>query len=765
MFEHKKISRLNDFFTELAGRQEKGVFFYRINGFNDEISQFIQKYYEAARASGVIIEGKIPNPTESNLAYYQEIMGMNFQMSLGFITASLKKWLPRMNDFQRSNVAVSIYDSLDSLQKAGKNENMLKNAYIKFMCWLYYKFERIVNQLGENKIPKILYEGEVSNYELMLISVLSNAGCDVVLLQYHGDQSYLKIDPGSVLSDVLSIPDMKIFPETFNLKWIQNEIRSNMNRERLYGKKPEVQNCTNAWIEGKGLDDVKRSIGSRGDDPKFFYNCFCRINGVEDKLTYINDLYQFQLELKSDKRRIVVVNETIPPPTMDEIRAVNGKNYAREDQMMIDLSGSLQYTANLLLQRLMIKAFIDIILEESKRPGMNLNRLKNKAVYLVCWMKRYQKDLFCNWKMPDISCFIYMGGCKNENEAMFLKLLARLPIDVLILNPNRNQKCCLEDKVLYERNFIESMEVHRFPQENSDVHMGTAAYHAERELDTLMYQDSGIYRSHQYKKAVSVILQTMYEEIALLWKQELKYRPNFSTVNDIVNIPVIFAKISGVKDGLIPQYWSGIKELIDEDTLVIRNVPFIEHTAPNPMKVYAAEFFKNGKVQKAKIKSHPKYQYSFLREEIQDYILDKLQLMIEQKLIRGTYENGTEYTIISMVLNLQKDILRMIQKFDFTKKNPKVIYINTKEIIISLEDTILVTFLSLAGFDVVFFVPTGYENVEKYFNRPLMEEHQIGEYVYDLQVPDFTAVSSSTRLSSWREKIFNKKARIPPRVN
>ena len=126
----------------------------------------------------MVIEGKIPNPDEGNLAYYNEIMGMDFQMSMDFIHVSLRKWLPRMNEFQRQNVAASIYDSLDSLRKAGKTENMLRNAYIKFMCWLYYKFERIVNQLGENHIPKILYEGQISNYELMLISILSNAGCD-----------------------------------------------------------------------------------------------------------------------------------------------------------------------------------------------------------------------------------------------------------------------------------------------------------------------------------------------------------------------------------------------------------------------------------------------------------------------------------------------------------------------------------------------------------------------------------------------------------
>ena len=72
--------------------------------------------------------------------------------------------------------------------------------------------------------------------------------------------------------------------------------------------------------------------------------------------------------------------------------------------------------------------------------------------------------------------------------------------------------------------------------------MGTAAYHAERELDTLMYQDSGLYRNQQYQRADIINLQTMYEEIRLLWNEEVKYRPNFSTTESIVNIPVIFAK-------------------------------------------------------------------------------------------------------------------------------------------------------------------------------------------------------------------------------
>lgn len=755
MFEHRKIQELDDFFKGLDCRREKGVYFYRINGYNEEVARFIRKYYEAARLKGVILEGKIPNPDEGNLSYYQEIMGTGFQMSMGFFLTSLKKWLPRMRDAQRGQVAAAIYDALDSLRRAGKNENMLKNAYIKFMCWLYYRFERIVNALGENEVPKILYEGNISNYELMLVSILSNAGCDAVLLQYHGDQGYRKIDTETALSEELLLPGMQAFPETFNLRWVREQIQEEKNAERLYGRKPEVVNCTNAWITGAGMEDVEKPAAVRGDRPEFYYNCFFRISGVEDKLTCLNEWYQFYLRMKNEGRKIVITEQTISQPGMDEIAGIHRKNYQRQDQMLMDLSANIKYSANIELQRIMTKAFLDIMLDEAKLPGMNLNRLTNKAVYLLCWLKRYQTKLFVNWKMPEIGCFIHMGGCKNENEALFLRFLARLPVDVLILNPNQNVPCCLKDSLLYEIHYPESLSAERFPQENTDIQIGTTAYHAERELDALMYQDSGMYRNQQYQKAGTVNLKTMYEEIPLLWKEELKYRPNFSTVNDTVNIPVLFAKVSGVRDRQVQRYWSDIKALVTEDTFVIKAAPFLHSMDENPMRAHATEFFRNGKVQKAKIKAHRDYAYGVLREEIQEHMLDKLQLLIDKKLIKGTFENGTEYTIVATVLNLPRELVRLIQKFDFTKRNPKLIYLNTGEKVISLEDTILTAFLSLVGFDVVFFVPTGYQSVEKYFNRKLMDEHQIGDYMYDLQVPDFDRISLNTR-PGWRDKFFKR---------
>ncbi len=815
MFLHTKIQNLDDFFKTKSERRGDLVYFYRINGYTEEIGRFIRSYYEQARKAGVIIEGKLPNPDEKNLSYYQEIMGMDFQLDAGFINASLKKWLPRMNDCQRKNVADSIYDSLSSMHGAGKTEHMLKNAYIKFMCWLYYKFERIVNQLGGETIPKILYEGSITNYELMLISILSNAGCDVVLLQVQGDEAYRKLDALSALSDEFRPAGLQPFPDSFSLKQVREQIQEEMNQARLYGRMPSRVSCTNAWIGtggtgvqtapgsgetgtmGTGLShgvfypmqespdgtraglsrgiqnpmqespdetgtDMKilseflKSSSARGSDSRFFYNSFIRINGVLDKLTYANELYQFHLKLKNTGRRLVIVNERIERPSMDEITAIHRSSYAKLDQLVLDLQSNIKYTASIELQRMMVKAFVDVILAESKKAGSSLNKLTNKAVYLLSWLRRYQEGLFSGWKEPETGCFIYMGGCRDENEALFLRMLARMPVDVLILCPNLEQKCCLTDSTLYEIHYSESLAMRTFPQENADVHIGTAAYHAERELDDLMYRDSGIYRSNQYEKANALILQTMYEEIKILWNEEVKYRPNFGTMGDVVNIPVIFAKVSGVKDADVSGYWRSVRELVNEDTFVIKKAPLIEPASANPMKAYAPEFLKNGRLMKAKIKSHPSYPYGFLREEMQDYILDKLQALIDQKLIRGTFENGTEYAIVAAVLNLPKELVRLIQKFDFTKKNPKCVYIHTTEEMISLEDTILMAFLNLAGFDVVFFVPTGYQNVEKYFNRKIMDEHQIGEYVYDLRVPNLEGFSGGTR-QRWRDRIFKRR--------
>lgn len=904
LFKHIKIQSLDDFFIPLSGRSEKGIYFYRFNKTSDIIDEFIYKYYNAARKSGVVIDGKIGNPTESNLSYYQEIMGMDFQMSMGFISDSLKKWLPRMRAIQRENIAGAIYDVLDGLRRSGKNENILKNAYIKFMCWLYYKFEGVVEQMNGENIPKIFFVGDIVGYEFMLINILADAGCDVVFVQPHGDVSYLKVDENleksfeyvgengaaeqNMVREFAADFSIKSMLENHDFKAqrengqgtvssqaeiqrvkshgmggsqvdVQNiqrqesgipqaggkSTKSLQNKKSLNikvqsteadninsmadrgGSQPKMsykvstRNCTNVWIEGNGLDDFLQPAGVRkdrfrklyenerrtekvnnienaqnlhirnaekvnnvenaqnlhnirniennlgngmfsadnaqgygADKDKIFFNCYVRINGVWDKLTYENELYQFYLSLKAMKRNVVVISELIPKPDVDEIAKIRRENYRDVFQLVKGLELNINFTENPIVSEFLINSFEDTVYGEADRlgTGANINKILNKAVYLLCFINRYQTQVFKNFSYDNIPCFIYMGGCNDENEAMFMHFLARTPIDVLILCPNRAERCRLEDNILYDINYDEQLAIDKFPIQNSGLHIGTAAYHAERELDTLMYNDDTIFRDKQYDKARTVSLQTMDREIKILWETEIKYRPGFSTVDGFVNIPVIFSKFSGVKDGNVREYMIMLKKLMTPETVVVDKVPNILSTDANPIKEYATEFFKNGRLHRDKIKKSRAYRYGFLRDEMQDYILDKLEFLIAQKYIKGTFENGTEYTIVSVALNLPKEVTRLLQAFDFTKKNPKLLYINTSDELISLEDTIYLTFLHLLGFDVALFVPTGY-NMEKYFNLKLMEEHQLGDYIYDIQIPDWESIPLSLH-TSWRDRLF-----------
>lgn len=735
MFKNINLLSLNDFFLSLNNRKGNFVFFYRFNGISNDIMGFIKQYYMSARQNGVIIDGRIPNPTPENLNYLSEMLGSDFMLDKAFLDNKLKKWLPRMSDSQRNNICSAIFSTFEDMLKAGKNQNIIKNVYIKYMCWLYYKFERIVGQLGADNMPKILYFGDISQYELQLLTALSRAGADIVLLNSSGEQNYLKLDPQSAFSTLYNINSG--FPQDFSLKQIQKSISDDQNRQRIFGENPNLKPCTNAWLEKPELNEILKT--NRGDNKEFFYNAFIVQYGVEDTLLFSSDMCAFYQNLKN--RNLLVINNQLTPPSTDEINTVKRTNYQNIEQLASHLSQNISYPNNKELEKIMKKAFIDILLNSQKEN--TIQKLTSKAVYLLCWLKRYQKDLFTNWNVNSPSAvFILFHPSPSANEELFLNFLSHLPVDVLVIMPDLSQSFTFSGENLLEIRYTNSVSVTAFPSAPAKMKVSTAAYQAEREMDTLLYSDSGMYRDKQHTKADIVTLQTMYEEIFILWEQELKYRTGFSANGESVSMPVLFSKVSGVKNGSVSDYWLNIKKLITPNTIVINSLPWV--SSFSPMKQFATQFLQNGKLQKNKIKSHKNYPYTILRNEMQEHLLDKIQIMLDEKLIRGTYQNGTEYTIIATALNLDKHLLRIIQQFDFTKKNPKLLFILTGEKTFSLEESIMVCFLHLIGFDILFFVPTGYQCIEQHFNQQIINEYQIGDYIYDLPVPNFNDVNEGT---------------------
>ncbi len=749
-----KVNTLRDFFSEKEKRPDEAVFFERICEYNKEIHIFLREYYAAAKAGGVVIEEGLKNPISSQLSYYTEVLGTDFRLDKGFIRQQLGSWLPRIDDRRRDDLSDAIAEVLVGLRNAGKNDNALKNAYIKIMCWLYYRAEPLFSYMGRADTPKILYDGMLSQHGLLLLHILSVCGCDIVLLELQGDADYLKLDPESKYSHLFRSEGMKEFPAGFGIETIRKDLQEAQERERLLGPAPQYGPSTNTWLTGDAFQDVQKDPQFRGDDPKRFYNAFCRVRGVEDKADYESKLYKFHLELKKRGRKILILNDAIPTPSVEEIANIHRGNYRSAEQIAAGLAANIQVRGKPELERLLRRAFIEMIMGEGEKENLKLGRLSTSAVYLLCWLERYRSALFADWQMPDVSCFIYLGGCRDENEALFCRFLAKLPVDVLILNPDLNRTCCLADPLLFEKSEAKSLRLEKYPEEGAGLRLGTTAFHAEQDLDSMMYGDTGIYRNRQFSRASVVTLRTMYEEIQILWNQELKFRPNFDTQDDQVILPVICAKVSGVKERDVSAYWAGVKTLMTPETLVF-TYPRTRTQEDNPLAPIAGQFIQNGTLRKDRLRAHNAYPYGLLKESVQDYILEKIQILLSGDLIKDDGSGRLQSRILAVLLNLDKDIVRLIQNFDFTKKNPKLIGIVTGETVLTKEDAILLAFLNLIGFDIALFVPTGYQCIEQHYTRQLFDDHQIGDYVYDLSVPDFSRVSATPR-RTFKDLLFRR---------
>ena len=740
MLLHQKIKGLEDFFKRQNERKPKGVYFYRINSYDETILEFIRKYYDLAKREGAIIDKNIENPTADNIAYFNEIIGEKYVHGPGFMAEALKKWLPRIKDYQRASIADGIYDTLEVLRRQGKNIDILKNNFIRIMCWLYYNFYNIMERLGNDDVPKIIFWGNVNFSELSTLKILSNAGADIILVQPGGDSKYMTIDPKSEYSIDLGMGS-ESFPAGFDLQWLLKQHEEDKSKRLLYSNKASAKANTNTWLSGDLFEDLKNT--RRGENTSFFYNMFARINGCDNRNTYVNNLYLLYQDLKKANRSIKVINNKITNPSVDEISKIKRGNYANENQLIMDLKKNINLKSNTFID-VARDAFVDTMIETGKLMNMDLNKMMNKGIYILCWFQRYIPDLLGNTDIHSPApILIYFGNVETDTESLFLNMAAKLPIDVIIFNPEKKGDKITGER-LYEVHFEETLKVNEYPTDGNNLSMGTMAYNAERDLDTMMYSDTGMYRDMQFSKANIIKLSTTYEEINIYWKQEARFRPNFSTVDDIVNIPVMFAKISGVANSDTNTYFQNIKDLLTDTTLIYKNENIYDRNCTVAAGV--PSFFKNGRLDREGIKHSQIYKYDYLRAETQEYILDKLSELLRRKTIAGTGQNGTEYKIITIVLDLPKEILRFIQSFDFTKCPPKLIIVNTTETVISLEDSIIVAFLNLIGFDIVFFIPTGYDNVNKYFNNQIMEEHIIGNYLYDIAIPDFN------RLRSVKEK-------------
>lgn len=753
-----------DAFRPLSKRNPAGNYCVRINRDGEDVRGFLRDYRRLVAMRGVQLDDGLPNPMEEQLRYLQETLGANFETTKEFLAGALQRWLPECPAQVRDSFSEALDKECRFQMSQGKTPAMIRNFYSKVMIWLYYYFRGVLNFFGQDDAVRVLIcSDQMSKHEQFFLKMLAGAGSDVVVVEKK---------TGPVVEGFQELYwGQRSFDASFRLKQMgngeqENKLKLNIptssqekqqtvlpvqqpKREIIpenYFQKPARKPCINTWMPEKSLEQATTSSARRGLDKTLFYTCLIRVSGTNEPDAYVGKLYAFYQKLVAAQRNVLLLDGGIPEPEPKEINDIRRRNnYRSAEEMMVDLATNLPQTKDEELLKESQLAFIQVMKDAAKQED-NLQKLLTKAVTLLCWIRRYFGTLFGKTDEEN-SCCILMGGCRDDQQAMLIKFWSLLPTDVVIFMPDLHERCAFKDAALLELRGEHSLPLMRYPTSLEKQQLRTVAAVAQNELNSQLYAGTGVYQNYQLSKANTVVLQTTYDEMFRLWNEKLSYRPGFTVQEGLAILPVLFASVCGVEKGNVQQYWTKILKLKNKDTIIVRGFPYISPWEAGEYHALALRVVQKDGLQREKLKNDPQYPFGMLRPEMQEHMLDKLEWMLKQRLIRGTFERGVEYTVVETVLGLKREILHMLHSFDFAGGNPKLLCVCASEEKPSLQDAILLNFLSLVGFDVAIFVPTGFQTIEQYQNERYPVIHQTGEYLFDLLVPDLAAIDPDTKKS------------------
>jgi hypothetical protein len=465
-------------------------------------------------------------------------------------------------------------------------------------------------------------------------------------------------------------------------------------------------------------------------------------------------LVQFKESFAGLKKQLIFIEKPLENPNADEVRALGSVTRSSTAQMIDALALLINLSGDPVRTALAQNALKDVL---TKLDAGNQTVVLNYGNKLVTWLYRCTQARKYAVKYEDIPVILYYGDI-SQSEMYFLGFMSRCGFDVIYITPNRKMLSTVTEKNLDGRMQVfelpETKDSGNYPDKPIKMKVATVAYSAERELDTMLYGgDTGIYRSFQFPNSRSVTLKTTYEEIGILWRQEARFRTGFSTSGNLVSVPNIFAKISGVTDGKAGDYWEEIRNRLTPETILYVKKSGGEKSGSTDLSAYRP-FYRNGKIDTEKLKASTLNKYSYLPDRTQDMLFYKLQEAADCGFLKLSGDN-LMCSVLHFGLNLDKETLRLVQGFDFTKQLPKLVVIDAVEETFTLEECIRLVLCNLIGFDVLVYTPTGYKNIETFVNPQAFEEHIMNEFLYNLEVPKFK-IPTEDKSGGFFGKLFRK---------
>ncbi|BDR67974.1 hypothetical protein N072000002_20790 [Clostridium tetani] len=529
------------------------------------------------------------------------------------------------------------------------------------------------------------------------------------------------------------------------------------------------------------FDDILLPLNKRNgfikSNPPIVPTYFYRYIGItKNQDEYYNNLYKLDKNLSDLNNLYLKFISNIPFNTDSELIKKTANLWGNLDPFndkkkiflfsSIKLVKALPLFPNELTQTSINEGFNYIFnLYIKNTQNINATKIKNFTLKILTWINKFIPNLFENVdynknETNDIfnPKIIYYGNIKNH-EIYFLIFLSKIGCDVLYINSYSDEAFLEIDKENTYSNIIElnaKSPLKDFPKREVISRTETIAFKASNEIEEIIYdEESGLYKPWQFENynVEPVTLKTTYDELKILWNEEARMRTGFKIENGTIYIPNIFAKISGVTED-INIYWKDLSYFkLTGANLFISNLPFTEINY-SKHDLYRLSYLINndGYLNEDSLIKSEFYKFSYLKTSLQKTMIKKINDIFELPLFKKEVNKEFKLKILMTILNIDKNLIELLQSFDYPFKIPKLIIYSKDENNFSDEDSIIITFLNLIGFDILIITPTGYNNIENQIPRKYYDIHKFKKINLNLELVNLDNINK--KKFSFLSKLF-----------
>ncbi len=446
-------------------------------------------------------------------------------------------------------------------------------------------------------------------------------------------------------------------------------------------------------------------------------NYFYRFIGIDDVETYNDELKTLQFKSSELKNRCLIFdNEVLLNAEMElieyihnELQTMDISNIVNQDITIFDdyqinhkfLEG-LQYVVNLGIYN---------------EKFFNENIRNNFITKLIVWTYIYARDIDFNQEYNPM-CIYY--GKIEKHEIYFLILLFKMGFDINYINPLKEEyfEDIDKDKLTICKKSMQIGAIESFDEKCKKgkviEKVETITKQIQEEIHEELFVNTGIFKPWQFREGFtkSVLLDTIVEDLYTYYSEPAKLREGFEVQGDIVKVPTFFYKIDG-------EYADRSEYIKLLNCCMTPKHLFFNDGKTSSDESVSDDMFKlmfcqlsDGTFDIEEIKKLDIYKFQNYNEVLQNFLLNKFNEVIKRDdLFVNKLDKDSCLKLLVLVLNLDKEIIRIVDNFDFVDDIPKIVIFLDKEDTIDEDRIMLLGYLHNIGIDIIIFNPSGMCNM------------------------------------------------------